>query len=101
MTSASQTIAIRIDILIHTSVKLVTLMDFFNVPLSTDFNPHEREARDRGVNTDRRIRPILIHTSVKLVTHHVLRFNADKYYFNPHEREARDRTHRHAVPFRA
>ncbi len=56
-------------ILIHTSVKLVTL-PAANAPQSAShFNPHEREARDhrRPSNSD----PF--------------------YYFNPHEREARDR----------
>ena len=33
-------------ILIHTSVKLVTRPGCPRLPLHTDFNPHEREARD-------------------------------------------------------
>ena len=56
------------SILIHTSVKLVTEAELNTMPTITDFNPHEREARDskrRQIETCYRI---LIHTSVKLVT---------------------------------
>ena len=59
---------VKCRILIHTSVKLVTLFSSF-LPRSCDyFNPHEREARDAH--------------AVELI---VLR-----KHFNPHEREARD-----------
>ena len=57
------------DILIHTSVKLVTKYGQAGAIERTDFNPHEREARDRR-HSGRPPRPSL--------------------YFNPHEREARD-----------
>ena len=56
-------------ILIHTSVKLVTLRLGDALAGGFHFNPHEREARDLSgaalivVSND-----ILIHTSVKLVT---------------------------------
>ena len=36
--------------------------------VGNDFNPHEREARDRDVQIKLSIKKILIHTSVKLVT---------------------------------
>ena len=63
-----------LGILIHTSVKLVTNGDQSPQTHRWDFNPHEREARDRetvyfAVEDD----SILIHTSVKLVTVDVLR----------------------------
>ena len=57
------------DILIHTSVKLVTRRSPRLYPAQRHFNPHEREARDVFANTK----------------------SATNYYFNPHEREARDR----------
>ena len=55
-------------ILIHTSVKLVTVGDIAVSRYLFHFNPHEREARDR--------------TSAGHA--------AGSPYFNPHEREARD-----------
>ena len=57
------------EILIHTSVKLVTCPLGGSIPWSLYFNPHEREARD--------------------ITASVL--SAVTPYFNPHEREARDK----------
>ena len=58
-------------ILIHTSVKLVTLPLRRKRRDCDHFNPHEREARDRlRSRKTRRRRGILIHTSVKLVTVH-------------------------------
>ena len=80
-------------ILIHTSVKLVTVGRYSSLYDDCDFNPHEREARDdnmvlsleeaRDFNPHEReardisayggdhSRAILIHTSVKLVTEKV------------------------------
>ena len=55
-------------ILIHTSVKLVTPTQKSTSLARRNFNPHEREARDRR---ERSIRP-------------------QRRHFNPHEREARD-----------
>ena len=55
-------------ILIHTSVKLVTIASLRRRYISNDFNPHEREARD-----SRAVSPV-----------------ASRVNFNPHEREARD-----------
>ena len=56
-----------------------------------DFNPHEREARDReDICVRRRWCQILIHTSVKLVTPQSLSLGRLHIDFNPHEREARD-----------
>ena len=60
-----------IVILIHTSVKLVTLNALPVMHRSQDFNPHEREARDRRLPTPP---------------------DSWNLYFNPHEREARDLT---------
>ena len=62
-------------ILIHTSVKLVTLASGGGVLLPAHFNPHEREARDCPLRQARRPYP----------------------HFNPHEREARD-NERRAIP---
>ena len=56
------------DILIHTSVKLVTHSDIYLHGGQENFNPHEREARDC----------LFLRMAI------ILR------YFNPHEREARD-----------
>ena len=56
------------QILIHTSVKLVTILHV----------------------DDSDVCRILIHTSVKLVTSHKQDILLLKVYFNPHEREARD-----------
>ena len=61
---------LNIQILIHTSVKLVTPRHLPRLPRGDDFNPHEREARDW-------LRCILWRR---------------RDYFNPHEREARDVT---------
>ena len=58
----------RRDILIHTSVKLVTLYSSRPPPPQADFNPHEREARDFAIFACAVDFMILIHTSVKLVT---------------------------------
>ena len=57
-----------LPILIHTSVKLVTLLGTRPQILRCYFNPHEREARDHPYYCE------------------------DCHYddFNPHEREARD-----------
>ena len=55
-----------------------------------NFNPHEREARDRQEQFQYGASTILIHTSVKLVTYRVSLRRCCKIYFNPHEREARD-----------
>ena len=56
-------------ILIHTSVKLVTSRRFNGRETCLYFNPHEREARDdTGLALTRFFQRILIHTSVKLVT---------------------------------
>ena len=68
MTRVEVVVVLADGILIHTSVKLVTLIDFFSVPSSTDFNPHEREARD-----------VILESEFTCYS-----------YFNPHEREARD-----------
>ena len=100
-------------ILIHTSVKLVTVLSFFyivpsvilihtSVKLVTypiphqqlfrlHFNPHEREARDLARSFPPLSGPILIHTSVKLVTLCAYTRPLRSGNFNPHEREARDR----------
>ena len=56
------------SILIHTSVKLVTLAVSSSMTEPSYFNPHEREARDP-----------------RIAAH-----NKDLRHFNPHEREARD-----------
>ena len=66
-------------ILIHTSVKLVTIARL-----------HASESVD-----------ILIHTSVKLVTHDFLSGASKRGNFNPHEREARDAGHEGTAPLRA
>ena len=55
------------QILIHTSVKLVTAIDAIRAKLRWHFNPHEREARDAKGSFTVILDP-----------------------FNPHEREARD-----------
>ena len=55
-------------ILIHTSVKLVTAGQQRNNEKPQNFNPHEREARDVMQPVDVAAHEILIHTSVKLVT---------------------------------
>ena len=55
-------------ILIHTSVKLVTLRVEFFIKDRQHFNPHEREARDHLWSLTWGEVDILIHTSVKLVT---------------------------------
>ena len=55
-------------ILIHTSVKLVTKNVDIAVYGLSNFNPHEREARDQGKKRRSLRLKILIHTSVKLVT---------------------------------
>ena len=55
-------------ILIHTSVKLVTITSIWRVIVSLHFNPHEREARD--------------------AVYHLQQVQLRD--FNPHEREARD-----------
>ena len=56
-------------ILIHTSVKLVTLPVIVYFCVENDFNPHEREARDPAYCVPYPLAVfILIHTSVKLVT---------------------------------
>ena len=57
-----------LPILIHTSVKLVTLLRLLPCLAYMYFNPHEREARDR-----------LLILTLSMPKH-----------FNPHEREARD-----------
>ena len=59
---------VALGILIHTSVKLVTLGSWLNNALTS----------------------ILIHTSVKLVTRPVMLRLCPCRHFNPHEREARD-----------
>ena len=38
-----------LNILIHTSVKLVTGLNRIKVNLNSNFNPHEREARDASI----------------------------------------------------
>ncbi len=58
----------KVRILIHTSVKLVTTAISSPEKCCKYFNPHEREARDHGLITDKPAIFILIHTSVKLVT---------------------------------
>ena len=58
------------DILIHTSVKLVTHSDICSPGGAENFNPHEREARDVVIPPIIGDANILIHTSVKLVTKH-------------------------------
>ena len=58
--------------------------------MRTDFNPHEREARDVNVWSKNCGGEILIHTSVKLVTSRYNRPWPPAIHFNPHEREARD-----------
>ena len=55
-------------ILIHTSVKLVTVRVQGFICSLYDFNPHEREARDMVFVLSEAGKNILIHTSVKLVT---------------------------------
>ena len=78
------------SILIHTSVKLVTLLHHIqgyaahilihtSVKLVTDLYASYKPRYD-----------ILIHTSVKLVTHPASLPRAHRRNFNPHEREARD-----------
>ena len=58
-----------VNILIHTSVKLVTRHRADSSPQVPYFNPHEREARDA------------------VTAHHA----GAQGHFNPHEREARDK----------
>ena len=78
-------------ILIHTSVKLVTDPLYWDHAFAAYFNPHEREARDVIKTLRMRDDLILIHTSVKLVTRGPIRAEDWRTcYFNPHEREARD-----------
>ena len=80
-----------VSILIHTSVKLVTQQSCRTMPLTYNFNPHEREARDElKENYNTRSTGILIHTSVKLVTRLTCINSPYIRDFNPHEREARD-----------
>ena len=55
-----------------------------------NFNPHEREARDKPKHYLRLFDEILIHTSVKLVTCCEAVCTYRPRHFNPHEREARD-----------
>ena len=73
--------ACLIQILIHTSVKLVTPLRIPRGQRVFHFNPHEREARDRST----------ISSCFVVVD------------FNPHEREARDApkptTNLYTVPF--
>ena len=89
----------RYSILIHTSVKLVTQMNTVYSLLISNFNPHEREARDIDPTTNEVNRLILIHTSVKLVTDPNQRQRHCNCDFNPHEREARDRSRAETRPF--
>ena len=58
------------QILIHTSVKLVTYLASACAATGRHFNPHEREARDQEKADQQAAMEILIHTSVKLVTPH-------------------------------
>ena len=58
----------KLVILIHTSVKLVTTLPSGMFCMRSNFNPHEREARDATAYNYRKKGIILIHTSVKLVT---------------------------------
>ena len=63
--------------------------------LRSNFNPHEREARDATAPEDTDFWcSILIHTSVKLVTGFCLPAGRSGGNFNPHEREARDKNYR-------
>ena len=68
MTDSNDVKGFKAIILIHTSVKLVTGMGSCRGYLGGNFNPHEREARDRIID---------------------LRY-FKRQDFNPHEREARD-----------
>ncbi len=62
------------DILIHTSVKLVTPATSTAQGRGVYFNPHEREARDLVPHDVVVVEFILIHTSVKLVTREAVYF---------------------------
>ena len=91
MTHTKYGAAKRGEILIHTSVKLVTSSCISRITARSHFNPHEREARDsNGEYVMKASAVILIHTSVKLVTEKLRRFRRRRCDFNPHEREARD-----------
>ena len=79
-----------LQILIHTSVKLVTGLFQRRQLVWLDFNPHEREARDVYSFQAPLEVGILIHTSVKLVTSRKGEKKQWTINFNPHEREARD-----------
>ena len=46
MTKLTPRVSVLIGILIHTSVKLVTYKKREALPVTSYFNPHEREARD-------------------------------------------------------
>ena len=77
-------------ILIHTSVKLVTITSVSPCLLTANFNPHEREARDAADNK-------YLCVSINFNPHEreardpcAARRRAAGRYFNPHEREARD-----------
>ena len=70
MTKALKDFALIFYILIHTSVKLVTVSSVRVMTSASNFNPHEREARDSVPFTG----------------------CSDTKNFNPHEREARDRS---------
>ena len=72
-------------------MKLVTRQRFASPIHNNDFNPHEREARDKAPpEIEAQTPEILIHTSVKLVTRRSQSTEPAPHNFNPHEREARD-----------
>ena len=69
VTGAWNAIPNALEILIHTSVKLVTAPPLDEEVSLEYFNPHEREARDtNALAVGKDAECILIHTSVKLVT---------------------------------
>ena len=78
------------DILIHTSVKLVTTANSQHWGDETYFNPHEREARD-PLLVGHKPRPENFNPHEREARDLPIQFCAEvAEHFNPHEREARD-----------
>ena len=82
--------AINANILIHTSVKLVTRGRLLSVRLGRILIHTSVKLVTFVPGRRYRLRPILIHTSVKLVTYLISHRGHRHENFNPHEREARD-----------
>ena len=78
------------QILIHTSVKLVTFIRRFSALVFRILIHTSVKLVTSSATTKNIFKKILIHTSVKLVTRGLGISQNILTYFNPHEREARD-----------